>query len=50
MSASVMMPIVFCASFVPWARLNSAPETIWPEAVAAVDRARAAAGRRCGRR
>ena len=30
MSASVMMPIVFCASFVPCASENMLPVTIWP--------------------
>ena len=30
MSASVMMPIVFCASFVPCASENRLPVTIWP--------------------
>ncbi len=28
--ASVMMPIVFCASFVPWASETSPAEAIWP--------------------
>src|SRR3954447_17413556 len=30
MRASVMMPMVFCASFVPCASENSAPLTSWP--------------------
>jgi hypothetical protein len=30
MSASVMMPIAFCASFVPWANETSEAEPIWP--------------------
>ena len=29
-SARVMMPIVFCASFVPWASETSDAEAIWP--------------------
>ena len=29
-SASVMTPIVFCASFVPWASAISEADTIWP--------------------
>ena len=28
MSASAMMPIVFCASFVPWVNATKLPETI----------------------
>ncbi len=30
MSARVMMPIVFCASFVPWASDTIEAEPIWP--------------------
>jgi hypothetical protein len=30
MSASVMMPMVFCASLVPWASETSDAEPIWP--------------------
>jgi len=29
-SARAMMPIVFCASFVPWVSATKAPETSWP--------------------
>ena len=29
-SASAMIPIVFCASFVPWVRATKPPETSWP--------------------
>jgi hypothetical protein len=29
-NASVITPIVFCASFVPWASASSPPDTIWP--------------------
>ncbi len=28
--ASVMMPMVFCASLVPWARETRPAEAIWP--------------------
>ena len=34
-SASVMTPIVFCASFVPCASATSDAEPIWPDAEAA---------------
>ncbi len=30
-SASVITPIVFCASFVPWASASSPPEMTWPK-------------------
>ena len=29
-SASAMIPIVFCASFVPWVSATNPPETSWP--------------------